>query len=64
MKNIRILSFILFIIFSQKAQAYIDPGSGSIIFQVIIASILTIGYTFKSLFLKLWGKNKDNKPNE
>ena len=41
---------------NQEAQAYINPGSGSYIFQTIIGGFLSIFYfvkkIFKSLFIK------------
>jgi hypothetical protein len=35
-----------------KAAAYLDPGSGSFILQVIIASLVGIGFTLRAY----WGK--------
>jgi len=53
-------------IFDQKAYAYLDPGTGSFIFQIIIAAVVggifaiklfwsKILLFFKNLFLKSWG---------
>ncbi len=48
------LSFV-FLIVPQKAHAYLDPGTGSYLIQIIIASVAGAGY-----FLKInWGKIKD-----
>ena len=44
---------------SQKAHAYLDPGTGSMIFQVIAASIITAICSCKSIICKLFKKNKD-----
>ena len=44
---------ILLIITSPKAHAYIDPGTGSIILQGIIASIVAIGVFFSGLKNKI-----------
>ena len=54
----------LFTIFPKRTYAYLDPGSGSLIFQIIIGGL--IGGLFgikmfwkniKSFFLKLFGGN-------
>lgn len=39
----------------EKAHAYLDPGTGSMILQVIIAAIAGIGCTFK-----IWGQKLAN----
>jgi hypothetical protein len=44
----------LFLLFPVKAHAYLDPGSGSYLVQIIVASLAGAGY-----FLKInWGKVK------
>ena len=50
-----ILFLYLFLINNQEAQAYINPGSGSYIFQTIIGGLLSIFYLFKKLFLSILG---------
>lgn len=42
-----------FLCFPTKAFAYLDPGSGSFIFQVIIASMMGIGFLIKHQWSKL-----------
>jgi len=39
--------------FSQTASAYLDPGTGSMILQGIIASIAVAGFTIKSYWYKI-----------
>ena len=63
MKKILFLTTLLLLI-SNNAYAYLDPGSGSLIIQSLLALIATIGAylsiywrKFKSLFKR----NKDNK---
>lgn len=34
-------------LFERPALAYIDPGSGSLIYQAILAAVLGIGFTFR-----------------
>ena len=38
---------------SVPAQAYVDPGSGSVIVTTILGLIAAIGYTFRKYFYKL-----------
>jgi len=63
MKKILFLTTFLMLI-SNNSYAYLDPGTGSVIIQSLLALIATIGAylsiywrKFKSLFKK----NKDNK---
>lgn len=57
-KSLKIL-FVLFlcltVINNQEAQAYINPGSGSYIFQTFIGGILGIAALFKKFFMSLLG---------
>lgn len=38
------------LIFSASAQAYIDPGSGSFLLQMLFASLIGAGLTLKMYF--------------
>jgi hypothetical protein len=40
-------------IFSQTAYAYLDPGTGSFIFQIIIASLIGAFFTIKMFWTKI-----------
>lgn len=46
--------------------AYIDPGSGSLLFQVIVAGILAVPFFFRRVFADVWhrvrGKDADGTP--
>ena len=44
-----------------RLHAYLDPGSGSFILQLILASLVGIGFFFRSFWAKLF--NKFRKPN-
>jgi hypothetical protein len=47
--------FLVLLTIPREAQAYLDPGSGSYLIQIIIASVAGVGY-----FLKLnWEKVKN-----
>ena len=47
--------FIALIVLPSKASAYLDPGTGSLLVQVIIAAFATILITIKMF----WGKIKN-----
>lgn len=61
LKLLILLVLCLTVINNQEAQAYINPGSGSYIFQTIIGGILGIFYLFKKLFLAVIGIFKPSK---
>lgn len=44
-----------------RPHAYLDPGSGSFILQLILASLVGIGFFFRGFWAKLF--NKFRKPN-
>lgn len=35
------------LLFERPAHAYIDPGSGSLIYQALLAGLLGLGFTFR-----------------
>lgn len=43
-----LLSFSLSLLFPSPAHAYLDPGTGSVILQVVLAGILGAVFTLKS----------------
>ena len=43
----------LIIFFSTDAYAYLDPGTGGLIVQILIASLLSIGVFFKNIKNKI-----------
>ena len=49
--NLKLILYIFFISisFSSKAYAYLDPGTGGLILQVLIASLIGIGVFFKNI---------------
>lgn len=56
---------LLGLIFAKAVHAYIDPGTGSFIFQLIVASLLTIllsfrkiGSFFTDIFKKVFSSKK------
>lgn len=43
-KKIWFVVYLLFFVFTNNAQAYIDPGSGSYLFQILVSGL--IGFLF------------------
>ncbi len=56
MKKFKLIIVLSLIIFSvpQTAHAYIDPSTGSMVIQILLAAFAAIGYTIKVY----WGKIK------
>ncbi|NQX87493.1 MAG: hypothetical protein HRT77_02405 [Halioglobus sp.] len=53
---IRVLSVLLLLFtYAQHASAYLDPGTGSMVLQGIIAALAVIGFTIKSYWYKIRG---------
>jgi hypothetical protein len=50
--TIALLGLLLSLAFPSRAYAYLDPGSGSYIFQLIIAGVVGLGFLVKVY----WGK--------
>lgn len=53
LNQIRLLSFCLLITLSINAEAYLDPGTGSMMLQVILGGIAAIGVALKLYWHKL-----------
>ena len=41
------LLFLVLLLFTRESEAYIDPGSGSYVLQLIVASFFAIVFTLK-----------------
>ena len=50
---------LLFFLFPSSSHAYVDPGTGSLLVQAIVAIIASVGAFWGSVKLKLFGKKKD-----
>lgn len=64
--NLYLLAVVMLMVFiaPQKAEAYLDPGTGSMILQMIIAGIVGVGCTFKiwkDKVIGLFQKDKNDK---
>lgn len=75
MRLIRIFIVLVFcdLLFPQKSYAYLDPGTGSYVFQIAIATLLgglyiakIYWYKIKSFFIKraFFRRKKDEKPKD
>ncbi|MFT5320224.1 MAG: hypothetical protein ACI934_000355 [Pseudohongiellaceae bacterium] len=61
------LSFILLVSIATPAYAYLDPGTGSLILQGLIAGLAMISFTFKMWWYKLtsfFKKSDDSEDSE
>ena len=52
MKPILIMSFLV-LTYSHQAAAYLDPGTGSMILQGVIAGIAVAGFTIKNYWYRI-----------
>ena len=66
MTKILFVALFFFLFFPQKIYSYLDPGTGSYIFQIIIAAFVAVSFAvkvywdkIKSFLGKLFSKNKD-----
>ncbi|TAK12982.1 MAG: hypothetical protein EPO32_06970 [Anaerolineae bacterium] len=48
----------------QIDPAYLDPGSGSFIIQLLVASFLGLGFAFRGFFARLFGRGKPTDDDE
>ena len=69
MKKILISSFFFVILFNNKAFAYLDPGTGSIIVQMIIGGLVGVGIAIKVFWYRIKtalspGFKKNNSDDE
>lgn len=63
--NVLIIGIMIFGIISlREAYGYIDPGSGSIVIQVIIGALVGVGVTLKMYWYKLKTKLSGLKKKE
>jgi uncharacterized membrane protein (DUF4010 family) len=55
--GVRLLAVIaiLLLVFPKQADAYLDPGTGSMLWQVLLAVILAVGYVARRYWAKIRG---------
>ena len=71
MKRVFLFLFCLFTLLARDSHAYIDPGSGSYVLQLIVASFFAVVFTvkmfwrnIKAFFSGADGKKQDNAGTE
>lgn len=47
------IAIIVYLLSASTAQAYVDPGSGSVIVTTVLGLLAAVGYTFRKYFYKL-----------
>jgi hypothetical protein len=56
---------LVFCLTEQPVKAYADPGSGAVLWQLLFASIVSIGFRFRKLrlwFASRWPRRRDPIP--
>lgn len=53
MKAVFVMIVILFIVSSDEAYAYLDPGTGSYMLQIIIAGIVSVLFSLKMFWRRI-----------
>ena len=61
MKNIKISPLAILLLFPIDALAYLDPATGSVIIQAVIAALAAVGYAIKIYWYKILGLFARNK---
>jgi hypothetical protein len=63
----KILSAVILLIFATRAEAYLDPGTGSMLLQVILGGVAAVGFDIKLYWQKLrvaFGMGKKERPED
>jgi len=63
----RMISVILLLLFVTDTEAYLDPGTGSMLLQVILGGVAAVGVAIKLYWHKLRvaiGIGKKDKPGD
>jgi hypothetical protein len=71
MKHLVLILPVLLLLFTKDSEAYIDPGSGSYVLQLLVASFFAILFALKmfwrnikAFFSRTGGKNNQNAGSE
>ena len=57
--------FLIIVTFSSEAYAYLDPGTGGVIIQALLVSLVSVSFFFKTIktkflgFINRFSKNKN-----
>ena len=65
--TVTVLVFLFYLTFPRTAHAYLDPGTGSFLIQMILAALLGVSVTIriywgkiKTFFVRLFQKDKND----
>lgn len=61
-RSIATLSALFFLLLSNSAYAYIDPGTGSVVTTAIIGFIAAVGYSARKFLYRLTDLFRSKKP--
>jgi hypothetical protein len=71
MKHLVLLLSLILLLFTKDSEAYIDPGSGSYVLQLLVASFFAVLFAIKmfwrnikAYFSKTGGKDNQNAGSE
>ena len=62
--NIGLLAILLNFSFAKPAYAYLDPGTGSYVFQLVIAGLIGSSFFVRSFIKKIRNKFKNQKQKD
>jgi hypothetical protein len=51
--TVLLLTFLFLSLFEARAYAYLDPGSGSYLFQIMVASLVGAAFAIKTYWIKI-----------
>lgn len=66
-RHLPLVVLLLVVVFSRDVYAYLDPGTGSLIFQTVVAALAAAAYAFRSYWGKirtLFGRNPSRSSGE
>ncbi len=52
------------LLLAAPAHAYLDPGTGSYVFQMVVAALVTAGFVLKSVWRRLRDRLRVRPPSE
>ena len=53
---------LLFLLFEQPVYAYVDPGAGSLLWQILVAGLVGVVFYVRRLLGLLFVRKKEGKP--
>ena len=68
-RNSRILDhllmlLLLFFLFEEPVFAYVDPGAGSLLWQIVVAGFVGVLFYVRRLLGSLLARKKEGKPSQ